>query len=65
MGKKSRSGSRMNISDTISDSLATIFWVKIHKFFDADPYPGSGNLFDTGSGIYRARIRNTVLQSVK
>jgi hypothetical protein len=46
MGKKSRSGigSGMNIPDYISESLETIFWVKILKFFDADadPDPGSG-----------------------
>jgi hypothetical protein len=37
----------------ISESLETIFWVKILKFFDADadPDPGYGNLFDSGSGI--------------
>jgi hypothetical protein len=40
MVKKSRSG--MNIPDRISDSLETIFWVKLLKFFDADPDPGSG-----------------------
>jgi hypothetical protein len=44
----------MNILDHISESLETIFWVKIRKFFDADADPGSGNLFDPGSGI-RAR----------
>ncbi len=37
MGKKSRSGSGMNIPDHISESLETIFWGKIHKFFVADP----------------------------
>jgi hypothetical protein len=39
MVKKSRSGSRsgMNISDHISDSIKTIFLVKILKFSDADP----------------------------
>jgi hypothetical protein len=40
MGKKSGSGSGMNNSDHASESLETIFWVKILKFFDADP--GSG-----------------------
>jgi hypothetical protein len=40
MGKKSGSGSGMNNPDHISESLETIFWVKILKFFDADP--GSG-----------------------
>jgi hypothetical protein len=37
MGKKSGSGSGMNNPDHISKSLETIFWVKILKFFDADP----------------------------
>ncbi len=32
----------MNIPDHISESLETIFWVKILKFFDADADPGSG-----------------------
>jgi hypothetical protein len=32
----------MNNPDHISESLKTIFWVKILKFFDADPDPGSG-----------------------
>ncbi len=49
MGEKSRSGSGMNILDHTSESLETIFWVKILKFFNADP--GSGNLLDPGSGI--------------
>jgi hypothetical protein len=35
MGKNSGSGS--NKSDHISEILETIFWVKILKFFDADP----------------------------
>jgi hypothetical protein len=37
MGKKSGSGFRMNNPDHISESLETIFWVKILEFFDADP----------------------------
>jgi hypothetical protein len=36
MGKKSGSGSGMNIPDHISESLETFFGVKILKFFDAD-----------------------------
>jgi hypothetical protein len=40
MGKKSGSGSGMNNPDHISKPLETIFWVKIHKFFDEDPGPG-------------------------
>jgi hypothetical protein len=43
----------------ISESLETIFWAKILKFFDADadPAPGSGNRFDPGSGMEKIRIR--------
>jgi hypothetical protein len=43
----------MNSPDNISESLETIFCVKILKFFDADadPDPGSGKLFDPRSGI--------------
>ncbi len=37
LGKKSRSGSGINISDHISESSETIVWVKILKFFDANP----------------------------
>jgi hypothetical protein len=55
MGKKSsvESGSGMYIPDYISESLETIFWVKILEVLDADadPDPGSGNLFGSGSGI--------------
>jgi hypothetical protein len=32
----------MNIPDHFSESLETVFRVKILKFFDADPDPGSG-----------------------
>jgi hypothetical protein len=38
----------MNNPDHISESLETVFWVKILKFFDADP----------GSGMEKIRIRN-------
>jgi hypothetical protein len=48
MGKKSGSGSGMNNPDHSSESLKTIFWVKIFKFFDADP----------GSGMEKIRIRD-------
>jgi hypothetical protein len=53
MGKKSKSGSGMNIPDHISECLETVFWPKILKFFDADPDPGSGSgiFFDPASGI--------------
>jgi hypothetical protein len=42
MGKKSGSGPSMNNPNHISESIETIFWVKILKFFDAYPDPGSG-----------------------
>jgi hypothetical protein len=38
----------MNDPDHISESLETIFWVKILNFFDADP----------GSGTEKIRIRD-------
>jgi hypothetical protein len=38
----------MNIPDHISKSLETIFWLKILKFFDADP----------GSEMEKIRIRD-------
>jgi hypothetical protein len=45
MGKKSRFGSEirsgMNIPDHISESLETIFRLRILKFFYSDPDPGS------------------------
>jgi hypothetical protein len=37
MGKKSGSGYGMNNRDNNSESLKQFFWVKILKFFDADP----------------------------
>jgi hypothetical protein len=65
MGKKSGCGSGMKKPDHISESLKTIFWVKILKFFDvdlgsrmeknSDPGPGSrirdGKKSDPGSWI--------------
>jgi hypothetical protein len=48
MGKKSGSGFCMNNAAHISESIETIFWVKILKFFDADS--GSGmEKFGTGN----------------
>ncbi len=43
----------MNIPNHNFESLDTIFWVKLLKFFDADPDPGSGILLtlDPVSGI--------------
>jgi hypothetical protein len=52
------SGSGMSNPDPISESLEAIFWVKILKFFYADPGSGMENIrirdgknSDTGSGI--------------
>jgi hypothetical protein len=59
MDKISGSGSGMNNPDHISESLETICWVKMLKFFDADPgwkkfgsvirdkHPGFTTLIDT------------------
>jgi hypothetical protein len=51
MGKKSGSG--MSSPDHISESLETIFWVKIVKFFYADP-----GWIKFGSGMEKIRIRD-------
>jgi hypothetical protein len=48
MGTKSRSGSGMNIFDHISESLETVLWVKMLKFFDADADPGIFLTLDPG-----------------
>jgi hypothetical protein len=45
----------MNNPDHISESLETIFWVKMLKFFDVDPGSGMENS-DPGKNI---PIRNT------
>ncbi len=50
MGKKSRSGSGMDMPDHISESLETIFWAKILKFFDGDPDPGYEIFFTLDPG---------------
>jgi hypothetical protein len=56
MGTKSGSGSGMNNPDHISESLETIFWVKILlKFFDAD----------LRSGMEKIRIRNIEQSNVE
>ncbi len=58
MGKKLVSESGMNNPDHSSESLKTIFWVKILKFFDADPESGMGKNKDAGSGIEKIRMRD-------
>jgi hypothetical protein len=54
--EKFRSG--INIPDHFSESLETVFWVKILQFFDADPDPVSGILstLDPGSGMGKIRV---------
>jgi hypothetical protein len=47
------SGSGMNNPDRITESLETIFWVKILKFFDADP-----GWKKFGSWMEKIRIRD-------
>jgi hypothetical protein len=62
MGKKSGSGSGMNDPDHISESLETIFEVKILTFFAADPGLkkfGSGNRDKQGGS---ATLLSTVPQ---
>jgi hypothetical protein len=49
------SGSEMNNPDHISESLETFFWVKILKFFDADP---GSRMEKIGSGIRDPRWKN-------
>ncbi len=55
MGKNPGSGSGMNNPDHISDSLKTIFWFKILKFFDADP---GWKKFGSGMEKFRSVIRD-------
>jgi hypothetical protein len=52
MVKKLGSGPGMNNPDHISENLETIFWVKILKFFDANP-----GWKKFGSGMEKIRIR--------
>jgi hypothetical protein len=49
----------MNILDHIAESLATIFWVKILKFFDADVDPAISLTLDPEWKKFGSRIRNT------
>jgi hypothetical protein len=52
MGKKSRFGSGIKISDHISESLETIFWVKnTYIFFDGDPDLGFWIVFTLDPGV--------------
>ncbi len=58
MGIKSRSGSGMNILDPISQSLETIIWVKILKFYDANADPGIFLTLDQGPGMETIWVRD-------
>jgi hypothetical protein len=49
LGKKSRSGSVINIPDHIPESLETIFGFKILKFYDVDPGSEIFLTLDSGS----------------
>jgi hypothetical protein len=61
----------LKIPDHISENLEAVFWAKIIKFFDADPDPVFGNLFDPisvirdgnkiGSGIQDKHPRSATL----
>jgi hypothetical protein len=46
----------MSIPDHNSESLETIFLVKILKFFGADPEPGIFSTLDPRSGMEKFRI---------
>jgi hypothetical protein len=48
----------MNIPNHISESLETIFWIKILKFFDADPDQGSEIISTLDPGWKKIRIRD-------
>jgi hypothetical protein len=48
----------MNILHHISESLETIIWVKILKFFDADPDPGIFLTLDPGWKKFGSGIRD-------
>jgi hypothetical protein len=54
MGKKSRSGIGMNIPYHISESLETIFGLKILKLFVADPE--TFLTMDPGSGMEKSKL---------
>jgi hypothetical protein len=53
---KSRSGSGMNNPDHNSESLETIFWVKLLESLDADLGSEMKTTLDTGWKIFGSRI---------
>jgi hypothetical protein len=56
-GKKSRSGSRINIPDHISESFETVFWLKILKILLRGSGIWDGKKSDPGSRMEKIRIR--------
>jgi hypothetical protein len=48
----------MNNPDHISESLKTIFWVKILQFFDADPGIQGGKNFGSEMENFGSMIRD-------
>jgi hypothetical protein len=46
----------MSIPDHISESLLTIFGLKILKFFDADPDPGSATMMVSHLKVERVKV---------
>jgi hypothetical protein len=58
MNKNPEPGSGMNIPDHISESLETIFGLKLLEFFDA--YPGSRTEKNSDPGL-ASRIRSSVI----
>ena len=67
MGKKSRSGSGKNILDHISQSLETIFWVKLvlKLFDDADPQIRESLTLDPGWKKIRIRDKHPVSATLR
>jgi hypothetical protein len=64
-GMDKKSGSGMSNSDQISKILETIFWVKMLKFFDADPGTGMEKILIRYKLLKTSRIRNTVVIVIK
>jgi hypothetical protein len=56
-----KSGSGINNPDHFSESLETLFWVKILKFFDADPGWKNSDPVSRIRDKHAFRIRNTVV----
>jgi hypothetical protein len=64
MGRKSASGSGIRDEQPgsyfleLRNQFFWFFWVKILKFFDADPGSRDGDSSDPGNGIEKSRIRD-------